>query len=323
MPQLHPRFTRADVVADSIVKGTRITTLLTHYPWPIHAEVLRHRILSHSVASSRAIPLSRQIESVKNEPYVPYKWGKNQKGMVAEEELPEEVQRECITEWLALRDKAVASAEWFASKGVHKENPSQFLKGFGYTDDLITGTDWENFFNLRCHPAARAEINALARAVQQALDASTPVERDFHLPFVETLVGSDADVALHKLTKFGELAPDEYLKFVEEAPHKVDLLPLRSYNALGQMLGRVALGFISAARCARLSYGRLDGAPLDAFEDFKAGYAHALHGHYSVLEHQAFCFPYMVQFRSNLAHPWTQFRKLLKHEAVFRPQGVQ
>lgn len=318
---LHPRFTRAAVVCDSIIKGTRITTLLTHYPWPIHAEVLRHRILSHSVASSRAIPLPRQIESVEKEPYVPYKWGANQKGMVAETELPEEVQKECIQEWLALRDKAVASARWFAGKMVHKENPSQFLKGFGYTDDLITGTEWENFFNLRCHPDARAEINALAVAVRQALDDSTPVERDFHLPFVETLVGDDTDVALRGLVERDEVAPDEFLKFVEDSPDKVELLS-RATDPRARMLGRTALAFISAARCARLSYGRLDGAPLSPLEDFKAGYGHALHGHFSVLEHQAFAYTNTTHLRSNLTYPWTQFRKLLRNEAVFRSQRV-
>lgn len=315
----HPRFTRATVVCDSVCEGRRITTLLCHYPWPIHSEVLRHRILSHSVASSRAIPLAEQIKAVRNEPYVPYKWGKNQKGMIAMEELPEEVQRECVKKWLELRDTTVLQAEWFAAQGVHKENPSQFLKGFGYTDDLITGTEWENFFNLRIHPAAREEINALAKAIRQAMEGSTPVERNYHLPFVETHgeATSLEDLVLSKAT------PPASLRQPEPGVGRVAMVEGMT-GLWGEIEGPAAVAFVSAARCARLSYGKLDGAPLDVAEDFRRGYAHAAHGHSSVLEHQAFAYSALPKqtpkLASNFARPWVQFRKLIQGEAVFPKQ---
>jgi len=74
----------AEVIADSISPdGVRITTFELEYPRFIHAELMTHRAFSRNAASSRAIPVARMIELVKENPAMPNHWGKNQPGMQA------------------------------------------------------------------------------------------------------------------------------------------------------------------------------------------------------------------------------------------------
>jgi hypothetical protein len=52
---------------------------------------------------------------------------------------------------------------------------------------VVTATDWANFYSLRDHEAAAPEIQALAIAMREAMDASNPDVLPFHewhLPYV-------------------------------------------------------------------------------------------------------------------------------------------
>lgn len=300
------------VIEDSVApdSGKRLTTLLVRHPWVVHAEFLRHRILSPSVASSRAIPLNEQIESVTKEPYIPYKWGAKKKGMFATEVVPEEQQQRARDRWLYARDEAIKVALELEELGIHKENGAQLLKPFGYVSALWTGTEWENFFNLRTPVQAREEMRVLARRVRIAMEANKPVQRALHLPYIKhqehTQVAARPGEISQKL-KLGAL-PDQ--------------LPLHNKEmALHQ--DWIALSFASAARCARLSYNKLDGGKASLEEDVMKGAQHALDGHSSVLEHQGFVLrPEGVRPPpSNFKGPWNQFRKIFANEAVYRERA--
>ena len=39
---------------------------------------------------------------------------------------------------------------------------------------ILTGTDFENFFNLRIHPAAEIHINELAKCMKEAMNSNEP-----------------------------------------------------------------------------------------------------------------------------------------------------
>jgi hypothetical protein len=79
---------QAKIICDSITKlGTRITTFEVEYPRFIHSEVMTHRMFSRNASSSRAIPVSKVIDQVRNDPAKPIHIGKNQAGMVADVEL--------------------------------------------------------------------------------------------------------------------------------------------------------------------------------------------------------------------------------------------
>ena len=81
--------TTAKIVCDSMSQRTniRLTTLQLVYPRFIHSEFMTHRVFSRNASSSRAIPVNKMLEQVRNNPAMPCHWGKNQPGMQAENEL--------------------------------------------------------------------------------------------------------------------------------------------------------------------------------------------------------------------------------------------
>ena len=67
----------AEVVADSLdSRGNRLTSLLITFPRIILAEINTHRMLSKNTSSSRAIPFLKMVETVQNNPFIPFAWQK-------------------------------------------------------------------------------------------------------------------------------------------------------------------------------------------------------------------------------------------------------
>ena len=64
----------AKIIADSVCSentSKRITSFILTYPRFIHAELLTHRAITKSSASSRAIPVTKFIEDVLTDPALP------------------------------------------------------------------------------------------------------------------------------------------------------------------------------------------------------------------------------------------------------------
>src|ERR1700741_2426859 len=98
----------AKVLADSrSPAGHRLTTLEATFPRFVLAEFNTHRVFSRNSASSRAIPVTKQLRRVIEEPYVPVEFGSNQPGMQAGAPLAGEELARAEQEWLAARDDAV------------------------------------------------------------------------------------------------------------------------------------------------------------------------------------------------------------------------
>jgi thymidylate synthase ThyX len=174
-------------MADSMSPaGQRITTVLCRYPRIIHAELLTHRVFSRNSSSTRAIPLAKQIQAVKDQPFVPRVWRKNAKGMQPFGELSPADQWVAEEIWMQARDAAVRAAEEMDSLGTAKELAGRVLEPFSWIRVLITATEWENFFTLRCHPDAQYEIRELAEMIRDKLQESRPVLKnvgEWHIPF--------------------------------------------------------------------------------------------------------------------------------------------
>lgn len=172
------------IILDSLnpYNGVRLTTLTATYPRIVHDERLRHRMLSCNAASTRAIPIAKQIQQVVDDPYIPETWGRNQKGMVAGAEIDDpEAAR---LSYLRARDAMVREAQFQASLGLHKEGISPLLMPFLWITEIITATEWANFLTLRCAEDARPPLRKIALMIRDALAASTPVEREWHIPYV-------------------------------------------------------------------------------------------------------------------------------------------
>jgi thymidylate synthase ThyX len=268
----------AKVLADSrSPAGYRLTTLEASFPRFVLAELNTHRAFSRNSASSRAIPIAKQLRRVLEDPFVPIEFGSNRPGMQAGPALAGEARLTAEREWLGARDDAARRAlgllispdavapdddplerlgqveealreearppEWL---NVHKQVANRLLEPFAWHTAIVTATEWDNFWHLRCHPDAQPEIRRIAEAMRDAVAASQPAELDWdewHLPLVRP-----EDRA--------ELASAE------------DLVK------------------VSAGRCARVSYlthaGRRDpAADVELHDRLLAG------GHMSPLEHPA------------------------------------
>lgn len=178
----------ARVVADSTnVFLRRITTLELQYPRFIHAEFMTHRVFSRNAASSRAIPVAKMIEQVRNDPAMPIHWGKNQPGMQAQVQLTGEEELRAIGRWKLAAEAAANHAEVMLEIGLHKQVANRVLEPFQLMRTIVTSTEWDNFFHLRAHEDAQPEIHALAVAMRDAMEGSRPLQRlqgSWHLPYV-------------------------------------------------------------------------------------------------------------------------------------------
>lgn len=179
---------RAEIVEDSVSPvGVRITTLKLEYPRFIHSEFMTHRAFSRNASSSRAIPVPKMIEQVRTRPAMPVHWGKNQPGMQAEVELDEMEKLDAVALWYEAADGCANIAERMNDMGIHKQIVNRILEPFQIMKTVVTATDWDNFFHLRCHKDAQPEIQALANEIYKAREIGDPQDLeygDWHLPFV-------------------------------------------------------------------------------------------------------------------------------------------
>ena len=243
-------------------------TIRMRYPRIIHGEIMTHRVFSRNARSSRAVPVKTMLDEVLNIPFIPWHWGKNQKGMQANQEcnnpviIPNSyvnywdsdtpISREAA--WLYASERTVEVAEAFMEADYHKQIPNRLLEPFSWIDTLITATEWDNFLWLRDHTDAEPHLQDLARLVRQAID--------------------NADVE--------ELKPGQWhLPYITEEDWKTE-------ETQSQTDSHLWLCKISAARCARISYKPFDGdasyeRELERYDSLvTADLVHA-----SPLEHQA------------------------------------
>lgn len=271
----------AKIVADSISKaGHRVTTMEVTFPRLVLAEFNTHRMFSRNSASSRAIPVAKQLERIKSDPFVPEYWGANQAGMQAHAELEGDARDQAKVEWLAARDDAVAHVEKLLDIGLHKQITNRLLEPFMWHTVIVTATDWSNFFALRANEMAQPEIRTIAEMMLNIYEKSTPTELaddEWHLPLIQD---EERDGTFER----------------SEAARK-----------------------ISAARCARVSYLTHDGkrdldADITLYTRLTSG------GHMSPLEHVARPLTADEaaegEYHGNFCG-WMQLRKLVPHEDDF------
>ena len=176
-----------EIILDSLnpYNGVRLTTMKLVYPRFIHAEFMTHRVFSRNASSSRAIPINKVIEQVKNNPAMPLVWGSNKSGMQAGDELEGFDLLASKEHWLSAMESATHYAKMLSDFGLHKQHVNRILEPFQLIEVLVTATEWDNFFDLRCHEDAQPEIHHLACLMLNAMFYSTPVEREMHIPFID------------------------------------------------------------------------------------------------------------------------------------------
>jgi hypothetical protein len=148
----------ATIVADSIgPKGDRITTFLLVFPRFILAELNTHRMFSRNSASSRAIPFKKMIKAIQDDPFIPIAWQKDHSGMQGNEYFTDGYAIENLRRaWKEARDVQIELATAI-NVGAHtlgvpvtKQVSNRLLEAFMWHTALVTSTEFENFFSLRC-----------------------------------------------------------------------------------------------------------------------------------------------------------------------------
>lgn len=268
----------AKVVEDSIARGVRLTTVEATFPRFILAELNTHRMLSKNSASSRAIPVRKRIEAIRADPFIPESFGRNKAGMQAAEDLGDAEASMAAAAWSEAMKNALAAAETLSELGVHKQLANRVLEPFAFHTAVISGTDWENFFALRISSLAQPEFRKIAEMIEAAMQASTPVEHVWHLPYVTQ-------------DDWNELEDDE---------SRIETLVK-----------------VSTARCARVSYLTHDGKR-DIAADVELHRKLLTSRHMSPFEHVACSSntPREPRYIGNFRSPWFQYRKMLRGEAV-------
>lgn len=185
---------KAEIVCDSMgPSGIRLTTMQLTYPRMIHSEYMTHRVFSRNASSSRAIPVKKLIDMALEDPAFFESVRYNEAGMQGQTELtPEHLQR-FYTEWLELMNISAGYALRWAGKiedggyGIHKQHANRVMEPWHHIKVVHTATDWDNFWELRCHADAEPTMRALADAMHFAYVEGTPVHLsagDWHLPYV-------------------------------------------------------------------------------------------------------------------------------------------
>ena len=245
-----------EIVKDSFnpEHESRITTTLLEYPRIIHSELMTHRVFSRNASSSRAIPVSKVIEQVRNNPAMPVRFGKNQAGMQDSGSIDNVFQAK--SKWLFAAAAAADHAEEMLKLNLHKQVINRILEPYQFIRVCVTSSNWGNWFNLRNHPDADPTIHALAETMLKAMDESEPyrlMPGQWHVPFVTESVNTKSQ------------------EFFDEAGNEI---------TLEQALK------ISSSCAAQTSYRKLDSS-LDKAEDVYKKLIESKPCHASPVEHQA------------------------------------
>ncbi len=337
----------ATIVADSKNNnGERITTFILVYPRCLHSEIMTHRMFSRNAASSRAVPFLKLIESIKETPFIPIAWQKEHSGMQGTEYItdPERI-RLLEKEWLDVRDSSILSAtkigsgileqktkqsimkqlynrlfSFFKKPNVNETLPvtkqlcNRLLEPFQYYTTIVTATDFENFFSLRC-PIYNCGDGMRFRSKKDFVafynKTSTPENQmkveDFDQFHWFSLNKGMAEIHLMDLAeKMWDLYNEHEPKLLEPGQWHIPFGDNIDYEKLGEATAEYYivnhpneevdinkwLIKIATARCARVSYTVVgeEGKKVNYKNDFDLHDRLSNAGHWSCFEHCARAF---------------------------------
>lgn len=314
----------AEIVADSIdSRGNRITSFLLTYPRFIHGEIMTHRMFSRNSASSRAVPFNKMVKMVEEDPFIPIAWQKTHKGMQGTEYIENEYTTnhtnpgdndldKCIEEWLYARNGAVLQAKELNQLGVTKQLCNRLLEPFMWHTILVTATEYDNFFELRC-PQYTFNANLgdgdkdyVFKSKKDAIewfDKYTGIEYEKPKDLLSWLKNnkSAAEIHIQALAEsmwdaMNESTPNQlensqwHIPFGDRV-HPEQLASCTGFSTSDYDWYNKELWYkikIATARCARLSYMTFDGN-IDYEKDIKLHDRLLESKHASPLEHCAQC----------------------------------
>lgn len=252
--------------------GQKIATFELEYPRTIHSEVRTHCMLDMNASSSRAIPMKFMREHVSQNIAFPAVLTKNQAGMQGREvhdgwidlaviadvykhkvktvvdflkgsraEFDEEGMRISFHNYIKywVLSAVTADHEILERSGIHKQVVNRMLEPYQFIKTIVTGTEFDNFFNLRFQEDADPTLIELANLMAHLYYTTEPEElswKEWHTPYV-----------LHERDSDGKL---KYFVFSESGD--------KQYLSGGRDGDAVK---VSCCACAQVSYRKLDTSP--------------------------------------------------------------
>ena len=308
---------QAKIVADSLNEfGNRITTMVVTFPRFILAELNTHRMFSRNSASSRAIPLVRMLESVHKNPFIPIAWQTEHSGMQGTEYLTAPIDIAMAHDlWLEARNNAIKSIRALDhGVKVTKQLCNRLLEPFMWHTVIITATEWENFFALRCPQYEFKSTICRSRKdcykVEHAHDDEIPPLENLNDHWVEWLKINRGQAEIHMMALAEAMwdarnesvpvqlkAGEWHIPFGEDidmaklaviANTKYDSHASEFRHAFHKEARDLAIK-VAVARCARVSYTVVgeEGKEPNYENDIKLHDRLAKSGHWSPFEHCA------------------------------------
>lgn len=296
----------AKVVTDSLSpSGVRLTTLELNYHRFIHSEMMTHRMFSRNASSSRAIPIEKMLQQVRDNPATPIHWGKNQPGMQAREELTqedlEEATERCFIAHEKAGDKYADFPNWWYAFTESHEGFDEFGGGSFQKDPLsIQEVLYQEWVGMAREAAKSAEelnqlglhkqiVNRVLEPFQWIKVIVTATEWD---NFFKLRLHKDAQPEIQELARCMRKAmwdstptllhPGEWhLPYVKNE----GTLSMSCYANKQDLLTDMIK--CSVARCARVSYLNHDKTSPDIGKDIALADMLLEAGHMSPFEHQA------------------------------------
>jgi thymidylate synthase ThyX len=300
------------------------------FPRFILAEFNTHRMLSKNSASSRAIPFKKMVKMVEENPFIPIAWQKDHKGMQGTEYWNEPQSNDHTDKWLIARDKAVEIASAMNYSGVTKQLCNRLLEPFMWHTVIVTGTEWDNFFNLRC-PQYYYEGNRKTYKSKKELLPILKEDLGNYEPgafFWQFINKSQAEIHIQAIA---ELMWDAYNestpKYLNEGEWHIpfgdnideewinNYLDEYDYDKSWLEMFKVK---IATARCARISYETLgDNPKIDYEADIRLHDMLLESEHMSPFEHCAKAMTegelYTFNFKCRNFKGFTQYRHIIEN----------
>lgn len=292
----------AKIIADSLEpNGNRLTTMRVTFPRFILAELNTHRMFSKNSASSRAIPFEKMVKSVQENPFIPIAWQKDHKGMQGNEYITDRKKINTVkSDWLQACESACDNAKALHDlNNLTKQLCNRLLEPFMWHTVLITASEWDNFFNLRCPQYKGSFSKDIYKSRKDAIKSAYKEFDNFgELDWLNSNIGQ-AEIHMMALAEamwdaMNESTPKKLKAGEWHIPFgdSIDENRLDEVNKLtntGDYFTNQTKIKIATARCARVSYTVVgeEGKEVDYEKDIKLHDMLAKSGHWSPFEHCA------------------------------------
>lgn len=324
----------ATILADSISpEGKRLITFELTFPRIILAEVNTHRTASRNSASSRAIPVKKQIRKIIEEPFIPEQFGINKPGMQAASYLTGTQFQEAVR----IQQKGAARAIRTALEFVLGEAVTENVYNGSHTDALYSDPALQEriYAQLDDYEAAMKEarkngqtdlgtyLNVHKQTANRGLEAymshTVIISATEWSNFWALRTHEDAQPEIRTIAKMAkELYDNNVPELLLDGQWHLPLLDEDERAAAAVALANDPENSywlkVSAGRCARVSYLTHDGLR-DLSADVRLCERLVGSGHMSPLEHVAT--PSTTGKVNSNFIGWEQLRKQFPHEADY------